>query len=233
MKSTLVLCIAIIVSLSAQYAFAQDTPPAGVEPKMRTAEDLYNQCAIGIGANLGMKPAVDSACIEYFLTTRKWMMANPNKVGKLRSYAQTTPPLTLSDVASLLGGSFVNSMPFTEWYKRCPQAISARDAAVSLIQHQLAVNSPNTVYPEWYVLPPGSPNFPSPPIKIVPVQRSKTACSTSDPRHLTDTDAWGRECRAANEAFDLQQRNQRQEIETAKQSQCLTTADDLLKSTTR
>lgn len=212
---------------------AQLNIASGAEPEMRTAEDLYNQCSIGIGANLGLKPAVDSACIEYFLTTHKWMMANPTKVGRLRSYAQTTPPLTLSDEASLLGGRFVNSMPFTEWYKRCPRAISARDAAMSLIQQQLAVNSPNTVYPEWYVLPPGSPNFPSPPIKIGSVQRSKTACSTSDPRSLMDSDAWGRECRAANEAFDLQQRNQRHEIETAKRSQCLTTADDPLKSTTR
>ena len=212
---------------------AQINIASGAEPEMNTADDLYNQCSIGIGANLGMKPAVDSACINYFSTTYKWMLANPRKVGALRPYAQTTPPLAPSEVASLLAGRFVNSMPFTHWYKRCPLAISARDAAISLIQQLLAVNSPITVYPEWYVIPPGSPNFPSPPIRIGNVQRSKTACSTSDPRHLTDSEAWGRECRAANEAFDLQQRTQRQEIETAKLSQCLPSADEQLKSTTR
>lgn len=207
---------------------AQLNTAYGAEPP-QTAEDLYNQCANGIGTNLGMKPAVDSACIDYFLTTYKWMMANPKKVGALRPYAQTTPPLSLSDVASLLAGRFVNSMPFTEWYKQCPRTISARDAAVSIIQRHLAVNSPLTVYPEWYVLPPGSPNFPSPPIRIETVQRLKTACNNSDPRLHTDIEAWGRECRAANDARDIQQQNQRQEIEAAKQSQCLASASDPLK----
>ena len=211
------------------------------EANLRTSKDLYEQCNRGVNYGRGGHAAVfgpggvgaalfapdglygisqDKACVSFMIATYRWAVQNPAKVGALNSPKNVGGMPTDPDgVGMYLGGQYVVQAPFKDWFQKCPNVISARDAAIATIQEHLARNSPSMAVRSWYVVPPGSPKFPSPPIKIETIPFGP-GCETSN-TSVTAMQQRGATCRASiarrNELVAAQARKVAEEL----RSQCL------------
>jgi hypothetical protein len=214
----------------------------GHASELRISRDLYEQCNRGVNYGRGGHAAVlgpggvgaaalympdglygisqDKVCVAFMMTAYRWAQQNPAKVGQLISPRNISGVPTDPDgIGMYLGGDYVADAPFKEWFTKCPNVISARDAAIATIQEHLARDSPSMAVRSWYVIPPGSPKFPSPPIKIETIPFGP-GCETSN-TSVTAMQERGASCRASiarrNEAVAAQARK----IAAESQSQCL------------
>jgi hypothetical protein len=217
----------------------------GNEANAGTSKDLYEQCNRGVNYGRGGHAAVfgpggvgaalfapdglygisqDKACVSFMMATYRWALQNPAKVGALVSPKNVGGMPTDPDgVGMYLGGQYVVQVPFKDWFQKCPNMISARDAAIATIQEHLARNSPSLAVRSWYVIPPGSPNFPSPPIKIETIPFGP-GCETSN-TSVAAMQARGAACRASIARRNEMVAAQARQIAAASRSQCLPSRD--------
>ena len=213
----------------------------GKESELRTSKDLYDQCNRGVNYGRSGHAAVfgpggrsaaayapdglygiseDKVCIAFMMETYRWALKNPAKVGRLISPKQKGGVPTDPDgVGMYLGGHYVADIPSKEWFQRCPNVVSARDAAIALIQQDLDYDSPSMAIPSWRVIPPGSPKFPSPPIKILTIPFGP-GCETNNTSVAMMKDR-GAACRAAIARRNELVAAQTQQIAAESRSQCL------------
>jgi hypothetical protein len=213
----------------------------GTEMNLRTSKDLYEQCNRGVNYGRGGHAAVfgpsgigaalfgpdglygiseDKVCVAFMMETYRWALNNPAKVGQLISPKKMGGVPTDPDgVGMYLGGNYVVEVPFKDWFQKCPSVISARDAAIATIQQHLDYNSPSTAVRSWWIIPPGSPKFPSPPIKIETIAFGP-GCETNNTSVAMMKDR-GAACRASIARRNELVAAQAQQIAAGSRSQCL------------